>query len=132
VAQVYETANTAQSFGPILNTSKDNNRNITHSPPLTQSAVLGVLREALTESAVSFCSRAAQAWAEGFTFPKEARENNATLFGVCEGDFEKLWAAKRALGAANRLSEERVKESGNRDRDGTGVQSIGSRKSTAA
>jgi hypothetical protein len=70
-----------------------------------------VLREALTESAVSFCSRAAQAWAEGFTFPKEARENDAALFGVCKGDFEKLWAAKRALGAANRLSEERVKES---------------------
>jgi hypothetical protein len=111
VARVHETAQTAQAFGPILNTSKDNNGVVTHSPPLTPSAVMGVLREALTASAVSFCTRAAQAWAGGFTFPKEARENDAKLLGLCEGDFHALWAAKRALGAANRLSEERVKES---------------------
>ncbi len=32
VARVYETAQTAQAFGPILNTSKDNNGVVTHSP----------------------------------------------------------------------------------------------------
>jgi hypothetical protein len=110
VASVNAATELALEFGPILNTSKSNNtRTQCPPPPLTVVAVMGVLREALTAAAVSFCSRAAQVWAEGFTFPKDARETDAAMLQLEGGDLYKFISAKRAKDAHIRLSEERVR-----------------------
>jgi hypothetical protein len=86
-------------------------RSNTSSPTATldPTAVFSILKEALASSATSFCSRAAQTWADGFVFPPEAKEGDATLLRQCGGDFDALWAIKRAMGAADKLSPARVK-----------------------
>ncbi len=43
VAQIDQTTQTAQAFGPILDMKRNNNRLIAYSLPWTPSAVLGVL-----------------------------------------------------------------------------------------
>ncbi len=113
VTSVRRATATALRFACIL-TSRCANGHPTSaplSPPLTEQLVFTILKEAMASSATTFCSRAAQTWADGFTFPKEARENDANLLRQCDGDFTALCAAKRALSASGRLSEDRVRTS---------------------
>src|SRR5688572_6894506 len=72
--------------------------------------MLQMLREAIAASAATLCEKAAQIWADGFTFPEEARVRDKNLLLEGGGDFHKLREAKRALGAAERLSVARVME----------------------
>eukprot|EP01034_Spumella_vulgaris_P021809 gene21809-27878_t len=96
------------------------------SPPLSSEAVASVLREATRAGAVTYGAREAQNWAEGFTFPPHAREDDARILKRFDfpadseqnemrlvkeraSGFAALWEEKRKKNLATRLSPDRVK-----------------------
>jgi hypothetical protein len=76
---------------------------------LPDSTVRGLLREAVESAAISYGTRAAEEWAEDFSFSPTMRERDGALLAQCEGDFGRMVAAKRVVSAGNRLSERRVR-----------------------
>ncbi len=60
-------------------------------------------------AAETYGIRAAQEWADGFVFSADAQSRDAALFQQVGFDFVQLCSAKRALRAADCLSEERVR-----------------------
>ncbi len=75
------------------------------------SAVQNLLFRASAAAAETFGMRAAQEWADGFTFSEVTRTTDAKLFAHVGFDFVKLCEAKRASTAHDRLTEERVRRS---------------------
>ncbi len=73
------------------------------------STVRAMLHEAVQSAAVTFGTRAAEEWADGFVFKPAIGGRDATLLKDCGGDFVQLCAHKRAKGAQNQLSVRRVR-----------------------
>jgi hypothetical protein len=96
----------ACQFGPVVRRKRS--RQGAFTLPST-TTVRAVLREAVKSAAVTFGTRAAEEWADGFVFSPEMRGRDATLLTSCGGDFVRLCAHRRTKGAANRLSARRVR-----------------------
>jgi hypothetical protein len=96
----------ACQFGPVV--ERKRRRQGAFTLP-SVSTVRAVLHEAVQSAAVTFGTRAAEEWADGFVFTPAMRGRDATLLRNCGGDFVQLCAHKRAKGARNRLSVRRVR-----------------------
>jgi hypothetical protein len=96
----------ACQFGPVV--ERKRRRQGAFTLP-SVSTVRAVLREAVQSAAVTFGTRAAEEWADGFVFTPAMCGRDATLLKNCGGDFVQLCAQKRAKGAKNRLSVRRVR-----------------------
>jgi hypothetical protein len=75
---------------------------------MSEEAVQNLLRAAMAANATAYGVAAAKEWGDGFQFPLIAKEQDAQLFAECNNNFRTFCLRRRALHAAERLSEERV------------------------
>jgi hypothetical protein len=68
------------------------------------ASIVGVMREAHTAASTIYGMREAQEWADGFVFPKEARERDANLFNKHGGSVAAVCSAHHNALASNRFS----------------------------
>lgn len=78
------------------------------SVSVPSDTVRALLAEAHTVASETFGAQAAQAWAQGFSFPPSAHTHDAEQLALHHGDFVSFVAAKQAIRATERLSPERV------------------------
>jgi hypothetical protein len=105
VVAVERAVRVAGKFRKVLRASTKRHR----SGNPTVSLVQNLLMRASVAAAETYGIRAAQEWADGFVFSADAQSRDAALFQQVGFDFVQLCSAKRALRAADRLSEERVR-----------------------
>lgn len=100
----------ANRFSFLLNQhARSNSERDGVSGPLSLSRVEALLHEAIVAASETYGMAAAQIWADGFTFPEEARGSDAEVFLRHDMDFAQLCSEKRKGRAGDRLSEARVK-----------------------
>lgn len=71
-------------------------------------SILGIVREAYVAASDVFGAREAQKWADGFVFPREARQRDQDIFVSTGYNIEALCTAHHNALASNRLSISRI------------------------
>jgi hypothetical protein len=98
IAQINELVREVQMFAPIFGSRLH----------ITAVALHSVLAEAFAYASGEFSIRAAQEWAQGFTFPPHLLANDTATFAANDFDLVRVCQQRHAEHAADRISIQRV------------------------